>query len=274
MRPIKLFLILFMFLCIGAKQTAVAQQKEDVIYLADGSQKKGKIVSISDELIKFSYTGEAVLYELKKDKISKIVFANGREEIFGQNSSTEKSSNKAEERSVGNLLAVIPFEIASNDQSIMTDVMRKKIQEACVEAMQGQKLAVQFQDPRTTNAILSKNGINFSEIDKHTPDELAKLLQVDYVVMGVYDIENKGASTYGSSSSSYGNKQNGDKEKGSSVTTNNSYTTTNYNTKVHMTIYDGTGRQLFSDSKSPLFGTLDSYKGALKTLAKKVPLTK
>lgn len=36
--------------------------------------------------------------------------------------------------------------------------------------------------------------------------------------------------------------------------------------------YDGTGRQLFSDSKSPLFGTLDSYKGALKTLAKKVPL--
>lgn len=278
MKLIKFLLLVQLFL-LGGKNVLLAQQKDDVIYLTDGQQKKGKIVTIADDLIKFSYPGESVLYELKKDKINKIVFANGREEVFEPAAAPESTAapeTTAATKSLpsGNLLAVIPFEIASNDQSIMTDAMRKKIQESCVEAIQGQKLAVQLQDPRTTNAILAKNGINFSDIEHHTPDDLAKILNVDYVVMGVYDIENKGASTYGSSVSTYDAKQKGDKEKGTAVTSNNSYTVVNYDTKVHLTIYDNTGRQLFSDSRSPLFGNLDSYKGALKTLAKRMPLKK
>lgn len=268
------FLLLVQLILLGGKNVLLAQQKDDVIYLTDGQQKKGKIVTIADDLIKFSYPGEDLVYELKKDKISKILFANGREEVFEETVAPKSTTSNNSLSPNGNLLAVIPFEIASNDQSIMTDAMRKKVQESCVEAIQGQKLAVQLQDPRTTNAILAKNGINFSDIEHHTPDDLAKILNVDYVVMGVYDIENKGASTYGSSVSTYDSKQKGDKEKGTAVTSNNSYTLVNYNTKVHLTIYDNAGRQLFSDSRSPLFGNLDSYKGTLKTLAKRMPLKK
>ena len=268
------FLLLVQLILLGGENVLLAQQKDDVIYLTDGQQKKGKIVTIADDLIKFSYPGENLVYELKKDKISKILFANGREEVFEETVAPKSTTSNNSLSPNGNLLAVIPFEIASNDQSIMTAAMRKKIQESCVEAIQGQKLAVQLQDPRTTNAILAKNGINFSDIEHHTPDDLAKILNVNYVVMGVYDIENKGASTYGSSVSTYDSKQKGDKEKGTAVTSNNSYTVVNYNTKVHLTIYDNTGRQLFSDSRSPLFGNVDSYKGALKTLAKRMPLKK
>lgn len=272
----KLSLLLsVLFVCFTLTTTQVqAQQKEDVIYLSNGEQKKGKVVSISDDEIKFSYSGEEVIYELKKDKISKIVFANGREEVMVPSSTAavSNSSGKVSSNTGNKTLAVVPFEIVSNEAGIMNDGMRKKIQESCIEALNKQGLSVQFQDVRTTNSLLSKAGINFSEIDNHTPEELVQLLGVDYLVLGVYDIDNKGVSTYGSGIASYETKQKEGKAKGTGYSSNNSYTTTNYKTKVHMTIYDASGLQLFSDIRSPLMGSVDSYVGALKTLAKRVPL--
>lgn len=279
MKKLGLFLFALITCLSLILSPARAQQKEDVIYLADGQQKKGKIYSITDDLVKFSYSGEEVFYELKKDKIAKIVFANGREEVFSSNSALAKpAAENTAARSAGNLLAVLPFEIVSNDQSLLNDGMRKKVQESCVEALRAQGLMIQFQDSRTTNALLTKAGINYTQIEEHTPEELAQLLGVDYIVLGVYDIDNKGASTYGSGSSTYENKEKKekgkDKEEGRSYSSNNSYTTTMYKTKTHLAVYDASGRQLFSDSKSPLFNGLDSYNGSLKSLAKKVPLKK
>ncbi|WP_343556367.1 hypothetical protein [Sphingobacterium sp.] len=255
---------------------ALAQTKEDIIYLADGSQKKGKVVSIGDDVIKFSYSGEDVQYELKRQAINKIVFANGREESF-QSSSTSQVNNEVansnlSKKGQGNRLAVIPFEIVSNDQGLATDVMRREIQQACVDAMRSRGLSFQIQDPRATNSALTKAGIGLADIANHVPDELAKLLDVDYVVLGSYEIENKGSSSFGSGTATYNNKKQDNKNKGSVVQSNSSFTTINYNTKVLMSIYDSTGRQLFSDTRKPLFGGLDSYKGALKTLAKRIPL--
>lgn len=254
----------------------LAQTKEDIIYLADGSQKKGKVVSISDDVIKFSYTGEDVQYELKRQAINKIVFANGREESF-QSSSTSQVNNELANsnlstRDQGNRLAVIPFEIVSNDQALATDAMRREIQQACIDAMRSRALSFQIQDPRATNSALTKAGIGLADIANHVPDELAKLLDVDYVVLGSYEIENKGSSSFGSGTATYNNKNQDNKNKGSVVQSNSSFTTINYNTKVQMSIYDSSGKQLFSDTRKPLFGGLDSYKGALKTLAKRIPL--
>jgi len=251
-----------------------AQTKEDVIYLIDGSQRKGKVVSIGDDVIKFSYTGEEVQYELKRQAINKITFANGREESFGNSPATQannlpvnSSTTKTEQ---GNRLAVVPFEIVSNDQGLATDAMRREIQQSCIEAMRSRGLSFQIQDPRVTNAALAKAGIGLVDIANHVPDELVKLLEVDYVVLGLYEIENKGTSSYGSGTTTY--KKQEDKNKGSAVQSNSSFTTTNYNTKVQMSIYDSSGKQLFSDTRKPFFGGLDSYKGALKTLAKRIPL--
>ncbi|QQT28719.1 hypothetical protein I6I99_15265 [Sphingobacterium multivorum] len=254
----------------------LAQTKEDIIYLADGSQKKGKVVSISDDVIKFSYTGEEVQYELKRQAINKIVFANGREESF-QSSSTSQVNNELansnlSKRDQGNRLAVIPFEIVSNDQALATDAMRREIQQACIDAMRSRGLSFQIQDPRATNSALTKAGIGLADIANHVPDELAKLLDVDYVVLGSYEIENKGSSSFGSGTATYNNKNQDNKNKGSVVQSNSSFTTINYNTKVQMSIYDSSGKQLFSDTRKPLFGGLDSYKGALKTFAKRIPL--
>ena len=266
----------YLFMLLICITTVFAQQKEDVIYLMDGGQKKGKVITIGDEIIKFSYTGEELQYELKKSLIDKIVFANGREESFRSagNASSTLNATALQSNAIqgGNRLAVIPFEIASNDQGLTTDVMRREVQQTCVDALRSRSLSIQVQDARTTNATLAKNNINLTDIANHTPEDLAKLLGVDYVILGVYDIENKGTFSYGSGVASYDDKKKDNKTKGTVVQSNNSYTSTNYDTKVLMTIYDATGRQLFSDTRKPFLGGVDSYKGALKTLAKRVPL--
>lgn len=254
-----------------------AQEKQDVIYLLDGSQKKGKVISVGDDIVKFSYPGEEVQYELKKQGISKIQFANGREEVFnnvaagGEGVMTASSVNNAS-ISTNNLLAVVPFEIVSNDQSLTTDGMRREIQQSCVEALASRPFSFQIQDLRTTNSLLAKAGIAMVDIANHTPAELAKLLGVGYVVFGTYDIENKGTSSFGSSVGTYNDKNKDNKTKGTVVKSNNSYTTTSYDTKVQLSIYDSNGRQLFSDTRKPFMGGLDSYKGALKTLTKRITL--
>lgn len=272
MKSILKFLALFVVI-FTILPHSFAQQKEDVIYLVDGSQKKGKVVSIGDDVVKFSYTGEDVQYELKKPTVSKIVFANGREESFASESSTGNvNTNVAKASTAGNLLAVIPFEVFSNEPGLTTDAMRREIQQSCIDALKSRGLSFQIQDARTTNAALSKAGIAYADIANHTPDDLAKLLSVDYVVLGVYDIENKGSMSYGSGVATYNDKKQENKSKGTVVQSNNSYTSTNYDTKVQLSIYDSNGRQLFSDTRRPFMGSLDSYKGALKTLSKRIPL--
>jgi len=277
----KLLLKISMYFAIvlTSMSLSLAQTKEDVIYLADGTQKKGKVISITDDGIKFSYTGEDVQYELKKQALTKIVFANGREEVFANSASTANmnatnggSSTVRASTSAGNSLAVIPFEIVSNEAGLTTDAMRREIQQSCIDALKSKGMSFQIQDPRTTNAALSKSGIAFADIANHTPDDLAKLLNVDYVVLGVYDIQNKGSMSYGSGVVTYNDKTQDNKSKGTAVQSNNSYTSTNYDTKVQLSIYDSNGRQLFSDTRRPFMGSLDSYKGALKTLAKRISL--
>ncbi|MEN5234222.1 hypothetical protein [Sphingobacterium faecium] len=266
----------YLFFVLISISSIFAQQKEDTIYLLDGGQKKGKVITIGDDLIKFSYTGEELQYELKKNLIDKIVFGNGREESFKSTNTTTNSVNAAISQSSsiqgGTRLAVIPFEIASNDQTLTTDIMRREIQQSCVDALRSRSLSIQVQDPRTTNATLAKSNINLADIANHTPEELAKLLGVDYILLGVYDIENKGTYSYGSGVATYNDKKKDDKTKGTVTQSNNSYTSINYDTKVLMTIYDAQGKQLFSDTRKPFMGGVDSYKGALKTLAKRIPL--
>lgn len=49
------------------------------------------------------------------------------------------------------------------------------------------QLTVKVQDTNTTNALLKKNGITYENLTDYTPEELAKLLEVDAVVSGKFE---------------------------------------------------------------------------------------
>jgi hypothetical protein len=51
------------------------------------------------------------------------------------------------------------------------------------------KMWVDVQDASTTTALLAKNGITPSNIDSFTPEEIAKLLNVDAIVRGTFDTD-------------------------------------------------------------------------------------
>ncbi len=44
-----------------------------------------------------------------------------------------------------------------------------------------------IQVPRTTNALLKKNGITQENIGEYTPSELAAILEVDSIIMGTFE---------------------------------------------------------------------------------------
>ena len=49
------------------------------------------------------------------------------------------------------------------------------------------KLWVDVQDVSTTNALLIKNGITYSNIKDFTPTEIAKALEVDAIIKGTFE---------------------------------------------------------------------------------------
>lgn len=50
-----------------------------------------------------------------------------------------------------------------------------------------EQLTVKVQDTNTTNALLKKNGITYENLTNYTPEELARLLEVDAVVSGKFE---------------------------------------------------------------------------------------
>lgn len=49
------------------------------------------------------------------------------------------------------------------------------------------KLKVNLQDPATTNAKLNQAGVSYHNYEEYTPADLAKILEVDAIVMGTFE---------------------------------------------------------------------------------------
>ncbi|HPF10958.1 MAG TPA: hypothetical protein PKW08_01810 [Flavobacteriaceae bacterium] len=51
----------------------------------------------------------------------------------------------------------------------------------------GKLAGLELQDPKRTNALLKKQGIDYDNVYEYTSDEIAKILEVDAVIMGDYE---------------------------------------------------------------------------------------
>ncbi|MGN6490978.1 MAG: CsgG/HfaB family protein [Agriterribacter sp.] len=281
MKKVITYLISSAFLLVSL--VSFGQTKEDVVVMKNGEKKTGKVISVGITSIKFTYSKETTEYEIDKAEINKIEFASGRTESFNQQpaaataapateKNAEPAASNAEQRK--NKIAVLPFEIETNDQTLSTPSMSKQVQESCINALRSQSPFQTIQDPMVTNNILTKKNLTANELSTYTPQEWAEILGVEYVVIGSYSILNKGTSTYGSGVSSYDKKKDGDKTKSTTYGSSNSYSTVNYDTHVNVSVYNDHGEQVFSDSRAPAFGGIDSYKSALKVLMKRSPFGK
>ncbi|MHA4811426.1 hypothetical protein ACX0G9_25220 [Flavitalea flava] len=280
---IRYLLSLVVFLqCSFFSIRSLAQAKPDVIIMLSGEKKTGKVLSINDTSIKFSYAGESLEYELKKEQITRIEFGSGRVEVINSPNAGPVVNDKPAATTApspeqhNNKVAVLPFEIMSNDPSLSVESLSKQVQVTCVNALRSTGPLQTIQDPNVTNALLAKSKLGVGDLATKTPKEWAEFLGVEYVIMGSYSIQNKGTVSSNSGYSSRDTKKSDDKEKKSTYSYNGgtSYTSASYDTRVTLNIYNLDGNSIYSNTREPAFGSIDSYEPALKYMIKRTPLGK
>jgi hypothetical protein len=253
--------------------------KHDVILKLNGDELTGKITEITDTEVKFVYAGESLAYVIKKTDIFKITFASGRIEIINkqslpsQVSGTQSVSANNSTESHHNKVAILPFAFVREGQSTI-DELSVKAQTECFSFLSKHAGVFTIIEPRTSNALLIKAGINSDNIKGYTMDELCNLLGVEYVIDGLVTVDRKSTSSTGSSqfksTPSNSGKPSGSTQKASSFS--NSTSMENYQSSLSLSIYNDKGNSVFSQERKSFFTTVDAYKSALEYLLKRSPL--
>lgn len=286
MKTVKFIPFLAVLLLVALSSQVYAQDQHDVITKLSGERIEGKVTGVSTDVVKFHYAGEDLEYELKKENISKIEFANGQTQVFNeqlsdQPAAIEKESMAAtppaEDRT--NKLAVLPFQFVTNDQGIMVGAMQNRTQTTCANYFREESGVINVQNPMQTNALLSKNNIDADAVMAMNPKELATMLGVEYVVVGSVDVVNKGTTSYGSSSTSYKDKESKNREdnkskkenKGYEFSSGSSTTTVNYDTTVDLAIISDQGETIYSDSRHAIGTDMEAFDRSIHYMVKRTP---
>lgn len=250
-----------------------AQDAVDKVFMLNGEVNEGTVKGIEDNSITFIYSGETLEYSFEKSKINKIVFSSGRTQVI--NKTATVSAVPVAALNSSNKLAVIPFTIISNEQSLTTDAMAEEIQHTTINSFMENTNGLIVVDPMTTNALLLKNNLNANTIKTKLPQEVAKLLGVEFVVYGTANINYEGTSSYGSTSTTYKDKEEREdrdkKSSGKEFSSTSASTTENYDTTIEMIVYNDQGRTVHSVKRNGFGSSLDKYQATINYLVKRTP---
>ncbi len=263
-------LIALIFLCLISINTFGQDAKIDKIVKTNGDQLLGTVTKIGEESISFIYQNESLVYEIKKSEINKIQFSSGRIEVFTPVASAADpglAQTSPSLESHHNQVAVLPFEYM-NSGGTRDDKMGLKVQSDCYSFLLKKTRQFSIQDPLTTNALLIKSGLSVDNLIGLTPQEMANLLGVEYVIYGTVVITQSGV--YSSSANSYSGKSNGNKYSG--INFGSSTSSVDYNTNVDMKIYTDQGQNIYSETHDSFWPSENAYEVTLQYLIKRTPL--
>jgi hypothetical protein len=271
--------ILMMYVLLALTVTAQKDEKNDIVFKANGDELTGKVKEINDADIKFSYVGETLVYSIKKSDILKIAYASGRVETFNKEPLVSGIKNDSQAAPIKNNIdhrnrvAVLPFRFIADRQSVGDD-MSYAVQTECYTYLSRHAGELTILDPRTTNALLIKAGVTEDKLMGFTMDELCNILGVEYIIDGTIT-QNKGSlNSYQNDdykASSGANSKSG-KNEGKISGSSSSSTTQNYETSISINIYNDQNKNIFSQVRKSFWTTNDAYKITLEYLLKKSPL--
>ncbi|MEP6949074.1 MAG: hypothetical protein ABI863_07370, partial [Ginsengibacter sp.] len=247
-------------------------EKIDVVFKANGDQLKGSVVEVTDDNIRFKYTGEQVIYSFKKSDIQKITFASGRTETYNNIPSANNNSSTPVQNTVPatpastpgsgvtasaedrrNKVAILPFSFLKDGQNLPQEAS-DELQHECFTRLSGHSGTFSVVNPRATNVLLAKAGIDKSNMIKYSMAEICKILGVEYVVDGMVNQSNTSQSSTGNTSYDFKNdknkKSNNDKISGSSRTSTN--VNQEYETFTTINIYNDKNENIYSQRRKAL----------------------
>lgn len=235
---------------------AQSSDKPDVILKLNGEELSGKILEMDDNEIKFSYTGETLVYKVKKQDVLKITFGSGRIEVINKQplpSQQAAGGNGPGLADHHNKVAILPFSYLQDGQASADD-LSLKVQTETYSYIKSHAGIFTVLDPRTTNAMLIKAGINSETIKGYTMEDLCNVLGVEYVVDGIVSVNKGTQSNYssGNSTTKYDSKTNDKNQYKSKESSSGSAITTsvqNYETSLTLNIYNDKGDNLYGKER-------------------------
>lgn len=271
--------LLFSIILIGQNQ-----EVNDVILKTNGEEMIGKVQSFSDGYVNFIYQNESVVYGVNEKDIVKITFSSGRIQFFNKFDGSPKPDATLADHH--NKVAVLPFGFIK-DQQDGSKGMSDKIQQETYNLYSKHNGGLEYQNPRDTNALLIKAGVQNNNIQGFTMGEICNILGVEYVIQGVVTVAKTNQTNVGSSTTTTKNKGNayvdssghivGDifgNGKSKSTSFGVSTNIQNYATSMNINIYNDKGNSIFNQDHTSFWNTQDAYKITLKYLAKRSPLYK
>lgn len=274
---------IFSFLCLSLIAITTLAQNYDIILKTNGEEMEGHVNSIDDRTIDFIYKNETLHYKVDKIDIAKITFASGRIEFFNAKKS---DGNKVDLDNHHNKVAILPFAYIKDERDGSKSVSNR-IQEETYALFRKHNADLEYQDPKTTNALLIKAGVTNNNLAGYTMGEICHILNVEYVIQGTVSVQKTSKSTYGGTASTtkHNGKAHVDKNgnlignifgdgKSKTYQATTSSTIQNYGTSMVINIYNDRGDNLFSQEHESFWNTEDAYKITLKYIAKRTPFYK
>ncbi len=278
----KILLLLLSFVCTSMAGFCQTEKKHDVILKTNGDEISGDVLEIGDSTIRFSYTGEKIVYVFKKSDVSQITFASGRVEKYTippvQTPSTHPSSNYTSSTSPDNTdrhnkVAILPFSFLRDGQ-LTAQQVSEDVQNQCYNLLSKHSGVYTVILPRETNVKLAKANITPSTMINFEMDEICKVLGVEYIVDGTVTQNKTTQSSYGNTNynATVKDDNKSDKTKVSSSGSTSSTTVQSYENVIDMKIYNDKNDVVYSQNRKSFLATGDAYKNTIEYLLKRCPL--
>jgi len=251
---------------MAQKKNISIPQKEDIIYMLNGEKKQGQIKSMEGNGLKFIHAGETVVYTLKRSEIYKIEFASGRTEEVNPKI-TEKQVVQETQKISPNLVAIIPFKVSTINEQTAGDKGEKIQEEAYLCLSKNNNGIYKYQEPRITNLILFKKGVNESNIKGYSSEELCQLLGVEYIIQG--SLTRSSEETLSTQERKTSEHTEDGKEQRKSV---NTKVNKNYDSEILLGIYNVKNEKVYLKSRKSMLDDENSYKNTLVYLLKRCPV--
>ena len=264
--------ILFSLLAVLFVQLAYSQDaaKMDTITLNDGRQLVGEVTKQDDAVVSFIPSGEEAAKMISLSDVTRIDYADGKtwEIGFGEleegtidwNAKMEKYRNK---------IAVLPFVYEDNYNENVPQTKSLEVQLDCIKDIERVNTNVEVIPLDSVNARLDRENVNWRNIGKYIPAEVADIVGAEYIVYGKVIVTPLGEKkepkdSFGTENQTIDNPQG--RREGASINTKN------FETIVSLNIYNILGETVYSDAHESFWQTPDAYHINLDYLINQSPL--
>ncbi|SHF80756.1 hypothetical protein SAMN05444274_109107 [Mariniphaga anaerophila] len=270
-RSFRIFILVCIVVSVIGLPGFAQDDNFDKVVMLNGDEHIGKVTEMNPDDIGFVHKNETLTYKIAKADINKIQFSSGRIEVINAVADVQQTNMPVSLQSHHNWVAVLPFSYIGEGGG-RDKKLEEKVQMDCYNVLRDFATQFEIQNPVTTNALLVKNGIDEQVLKGLTPEEIAHLLEVEYVVLGNITVFHTGTTTRHSSVSKQKTEKDSKKLVDILTDSGSTSTTDRFRTQVDMQIFNDLGQDIFTKSHDSFWQTEDAYEITLKYLIKRSPL--